>query len=79
VPLLGREMIGRWNALAAAGAFRQVVEELLDKHYDPLYARSIRTNFPAIDRAVVVSLPGIDATAYHAEARRLVEELAPCR
>jgi tRNA 2-selenouridine synthase len=73
-PLLGRETLDRWNALAAAGAFDALVGELLDRHYDPMYTRSIRGNFPAIDRALVVAPSGIDADAYRAAAMQLVAD-----
>jgi tRNA 2-selenouridine synthase len=72
-PLLGNETIGRWNALAGAGAFAELVGELLDRHYDPLYSRSIGTNFPAIDGARVVALPGPEPVAYREAAHSLVD------
>ena len=46
--------------------------ELLDRHYDPMYARSIRTNFPAIDRAIVVAPGGTDEASFREAARALI-------
>ncbi|HEX4885877.1 MAG TPA: tRNA 2-selenouridine(34) synthase MnmH [Casimicrobiaceae bacterium] len=76
LPLLGRELLDRWGALAAAGDFDTLVGELLDRHYDPMYTRSIRGNFPAIDRAITVAPRGIDADAYRAAARKLIADVA---
>ncbi|MFN3885236.1 MAG: tRNA 2-selenouridine(34) synthase MnmH [Rhodocyclaceae bacterium] len=44
--------LSRWNALIAAGEFRALVEELLEKHYDPLYARSQEKNYRYADAPV---------------------------
>ena len=40
LPLLGREKIAEWRALAAAGAHHALAEALMAGHYDPAYARS---------------------------------------
>ena len=39
---LGRECVRRWLDLAQAGDFPALVDELLVRHYDPLYARAAR-------------------------------------
>ena len=44
-PRCGREVVSRWQALVQAGAFAQVVRELLTEHYDPGYAASTRSHF----------------------------------
>jgi tRNA 2-selenouridine synthase len=74
-PLIGGELLARWNAMAHAGDFDTLVGELLDRHYDPIYARSIDGNFPAIGRAITVAPQGIDASAYRAAARRLIADV----
>lgn len=43
--LQSNEMLARWTALIEAGEFRTLVDELLEKHYDPLYQRSQEKNF----------------------------------
>src|SRR5439155_13357975 len=48
VALHGRERIGEWKALAAAGRWREFVERLLVQHYDPAYRRSSMKNFPQL-------------------------------
>ena len=74
-PLLGRELLARWAALAEAGDFDTLVGELLDRHYDPMYERSIRGNFPAIERAIPVAPRGTDPEAYRAVALRLIADV----
>lgn len=43
--LQSKETIERWLALVAAGDFRTLVTELLERHYDPLYQRSQSKNY----------------------------------
>jgi tRNA 2-selenouridine synthase len=74
-PLLGRDLLARWAALAEAGDFDTLVGELLDRHYDPMYRRSIGGNFPAIERAIPIEPRGTDAGAYRAAARRLIADV----
>jgi tRNA 2-selenouridine synthase len=80
VPLHGRAAVERWNALARAGDFDTRVGELLVRHYDPMYARSIERNFPRIAQAHVAAPSGLAAGAFDALARdvvRAVDHLAP--
>lgn len=49
--LQSRETIHRWQAMAARGEFRTLVAELLQQHYDPLYARSQRRSYSGFDDA----------------------------
>jgi tRNA 2-selenouridine synthase len=71
-PLSGRATVERWNTLAAARDFDALVGELLDLHYDPVYARSIERNFPRSAGAVVVAPEGIDEAAYRKAAQRAI-------
>jgi tRNA 2-selenouridine synthase len=43
--LRGKEAVGRWVALARAGAWREFVHDILLDHYDPLYQRSQDRNY----------------------------------
>jgi tRNA 2-selenouridine synthase len=72
VPLHGRGTIERWVALAAARDFDTLVDELLVRHYDPIYERSIGRNFPRSADATVVAPAGIDEEEYGRAARRLM-------
>jgi len=45
VGLHGRERVAAWKALAAQGAWQELVGRLLEEHYDPAYRRSAQRNF----------------------------------
>ncbi|TFW27073.1 tRNA 2-selenouridine(34) synthase MnmH [Duganella callida] len=70
--LHGREQIARWQAMSANGAMPQLVEELLLRHYDPAYLRSIDRNFVKYDAALPLDLPDIDNASFAAAARHLI-------
>jgi tRNA 2-selenouridine synthase len=71
VELHGRKRLDRWAAAAAAGAWDELVGELLAEHYDPMYLRSIGRNFPRAGEALVVSPAAADIGAFRALAREL--------
>ncbi|MBI2311017.1 MAG: tRNA 2-selenouridine(34) synthase MnmH [Betaproteobacteria bacterium] len=52
--LYGAEVIGRWNAMADAGAWDELVTELLLQHYDPAYTRSTLSHYPRYPEARVL-------------------------
>ncbi len=74
-PLHGHRVIAQWDATARAGDFDALVNDLLTRHYDPTYARSITRNFPNIETAIAVVPPGISMESFRAIARQLVEQL----
>ena len=47
-PLLGHATIERWHEYAQTQAWRELVAELLEQHYDPLYRRSQQNNFTGL-------------------------------
>jgi tRNA 2-selenouridine synthase len=48
--LHSRETLNGWNTLARTGAWSELVRELLERHYDPLYRRSHERHF--VDNAL---------------------------
>ena len=44
-PLIGKSKLADWGAMADAGDWDKLIAELLEMHYDPLYERSLKTNF----------------------------------
>ena len=56
--LHGKAVITEWKALAAAGAWPELVGRLLDEHYDPAYRRSALRNFAQLPQAPVLRLNG---------------------
>ncbi len=53
--LHSHETLARWYAMIEAGDFRALVEELLEKHYDPLYQRSQNKNYRYAEAAPFVA------------------------
>ena len=72
VPLRGRELVAAWQAAARRGDWTDCLHGLLEQHYDPLYDRSIRTNYPDYDTAAQVLLPDASDTSLRETARRLL-------
>jgi tRNA 2-selenouridine synthase len=72
VGLHGRERVDAWKALAARGAWQELVARLLQEHYDPAYRRSAQHNFARLSQAAVLRVvnPGEQSFA------RLAQELA---
>jgi tRNA 2-selenouridine synthase len=56
-PLHGRERVEAWKALAARGAWPELVARLLEEHYDPAYRRSAERNFAHLPQAQVLHVP----------------------
>jgi tRNA 2-selenouridine synthase len=71
-PLHGRERIGQWKALAAAGDWRAFVARLLVEHYDPAYGRSSARNFVRLAEAPRLRIGGTSDAAFDAAAREVL-------
>ena len=76
VPLHGHALIEQWKALAAAREWRALVEELLARHYDPAYNRSIVSHYPQLPPAGAVELESAGEAAFARAASRLLDEAA---
>jgi tRNA 2-selenouridine synthase len=63
-PLHGQAVIERWKAQARAGEWDALVEELLLRHYDPTYGRSIGTHYPQLPQARMLHLESSDRDAF---------------
>ncbi len=72
VALHGRERIGEWKALAAAGAWGDFVRRLLVEHYDPAYHRSSLRNFARLPEAHAIRIES--PHAFDRAAARLAGE-----
>ena len=71
VGLHGREKVGEWKALAAAGEWPSLVARLLEDHYDAAYRRSAAQNFPRLAEARSLRIASADPAAFDAAAREL--------
>lgn len=60
--LRGKESVTRWQAAISAGKLAEVVQDLLESHYDPLYLRSIDKNYAQAKNAPRIELPDAQAS-----------------
>ena len=77
----GTTVVERWQAEARAGRLAAVVEELLTMHYDPIYQRSMQSNYAGFAAAPTVELhdaaPATLAAAAAALAQGARPDMAP--
>ena len=64
--MYSNELLAHWHALCDAQAWDEFIAELLERHYDPAYNKSIRKNYPDYDRAHCLSLGTLDAQGFSA-------------
>jgi tRNA 2-selenouridine synthase len=75
VELHGKAAVSRWEAMAAAADWDHLVAELLEMHYDPLYARSLARNFPAAAETLRFEASEVAADAFARLAIEVRENL----
>ncbi len=73
VGLHGRDRIAQWKALAAGGAWPELVARLLAEHYDPAYRRSSMRNFVRLADAQVVRIESAAESAFDRACGSLLE------
>ena len=54
--LRGKDTVTRWQAMARHGQWPEVFAELMQQHYDPLYLRSMSSNFAGMATAQQLAL-----------------------
>jgi tRNA 2-selenouridine synthase len=83
VELYGKARIARWGAMADASEWDALIAELLDTHYDPIYARSLQRNFAPGDSRLIetsdVTPEAFDALALDLRAAMEDEAMAENR
>ncbi|MFZ4479529.1 MAG: tRNA 2-selenouridine(34) synthase MnmH [Rhodoferax sp.] len=72
--LLGKALVGEWQASVRAGEIEPVVRELLERHYDPGYQQSMRRNFQRFEGATVISPKDRSSAAMTMLAQQLSKE-----
>ncbi|MET3117809.1 tRNA 2-selenouridine synthase [Undibacterium sp. GrIS 1.8] len=75
VSLHGKEKIQHWKHYASNGQMENLVEELLQQHYDPAYLRSIDKNFLQYPQADAILQTGIETQNFEATASRILEKV----
>jgi tRNA 2-selenouridine synthase len=72
VELRGRATVQRWQALAGEGQWAACFAALMAEHYDPLYDRSMKRYFAALEGAPRLAVEEATAAAFDAAAARLL-------
>jgi tRNA 2-selenouridine synthase len=75
-PLVGGEEFDEWHTLASEKRAPELFQRLMERHYDPAYARSIGKNYPDIARAARIHLERLDHQSLDNVARELERERA---
>lgn len=70
-PLRGKAMLAHWAALGAAGDWDALIGELLERHYDPAYVRSLGRFFPEARRSLSVAVRDASPAGFDAVAREV--------
>jgi tRNA 2-selenouridine synthase len=78
-PIVGRKTVARWADAVACADHDTLIAELLEAHYDPLYARSIEHNFPHHPDAVVANVHDISPGGFRTLARDVIARVAPAQ
>lgn len=74
--LLGKALVAEWQASVRSGIIEPVVLELLQRHYDPVYLRSMRSNFRQFAEARIIEPADHSGAAMAVLAEQLVKEMA---
>lgn len=73
---LGKALVAEWQASVRSGMIEPVVLELLQRHYDPVYLRSMRSNFRHFEAARVIRPENHSSAAMALLAQQLIKEIA---
>jgi tRNA 2-selenouridine synthase len=68
----GHAVIGRWLAQTDAGAWDELVADLLATHYDPSYMRATTQNYSHYDKARLLRLKRLDAAGIERAAAEVM-------
>ncbi len=66
--MYSNELLAHWHALCEAQAWDEFIAELLQRHYDPAYNKSIYSHYPGYDQADRLILDSLKADAFRALA-----------
>ncbi len=72
--LQSSETLARWTALVEAGAFPELVGELLELHYDPLYQRSQARNYAGFDAAAKIETNDLSPAGIERLAEKILAD-----
>ena len=72
-PLVGKEALAQWMALAEEGRVDELFESIMVRHYDPCYVRSTGRNYEQKGQAAQLVLPSLGDEGLTEAVRGLVE------
>jgi tRNA 2-selenouridine synthase len=72
VELRGKDTVRAWQAQARAGQWTEVFADLMTRHYDPLYERSMERHFSGLALARTVEVPDGAPATLRAVARDML-------
>lgn len=72
--LRGRETIARWHALIDAQEWQSLFDDLLVKHYDPAYSRSLNANYVDSEQGAGYTVQDISIAGFDALAAQIRQE-----
>lgn len=70
----GRETIEGWKSLALAGQLPELTRELLQRHYDPAYLKSIQRNFVRLGQGLQLHMREGSPASFTQAAARLAAD-----
>ncbi|MDO9192691.1 MAG: tRNA 2-selenouridine(34) synthase MnmH [Undibacterium sp.] len=73
--LHGKDKIQEWKELVNQGKMTELVGELLKKHYDPAYLKSINKNFPQSANAMILTQHDIAYEHFEESAKEILKRL----
>jgi tRNA 2-selenouridine synthase len=76
ISLHGKDKIEGWKDLANAGEMTALVTELLEKHYDPAYIKSITKNFPLSASALNLIQIAISSEDFKKSAKQILTHIS---
>jgi len=76
IAIQGKQQIETWKAMAMAGQWDELVAELLIRHYDPAYTRSLERNFSGALEAATLELSAADPATIKQLAEQLVNSVS---
>jgi len=68
LPLHGKAALARWSSLACAGDWDTLVGELLERHYDPAYTRSLGAHFATAGDGMIFDVHDASSSGFAALA-----------
>lgn len=72
--IYSNDQLAHWHTLCEAQDWDAFISELLERHYDPAYTKSIRSHFPHYDEADRLHLRSLNDDGFRALAEEALEE-----